>query len=110
MGQAPEMPKDLTLEINPSHPTIINLNTLRKSEPDFAREMSLLFLDQVCQSSNIPHDIREGSDRKQKMIEDYLNESLAVNNASSGASRRVEEASYQPIQNDDDGESILKQA
>ena len=90
----PEMPKDLTLEINASHPTIINLNTLRKSEPDFAKSMSMLFLDQVCQSSNIPHDIREGSDRKQLMIEKYLDESLSLNNASSGASRRVEEATF----------------
>ena len=34
-GQA-EMPKDLTLEINASHPTILNLNTLRKADPVFA--------------------------------------------------------------------------
>tara|TARA_B110000285_G_C15122949_1_gene618345 strand:- start:102 stop:419 length:318 start_codon:yes stop_codon:yes gene_type:complete len=105
------MPKDLTLEINASHPTIINLNTLRKSEPDFAKSMSLLFLDQVCQNSNIPHDIREGSGRKQEMIEHYLDESLSVNNASSGASRRVQEATFEPVSADDDeGESILKQA
>jgi|TARA_B110000285_G_C15031821_1_gene567163 hypothetical protein len=31
-GQA-EMPKDLTLEINAAHPTILNLNTLRKADP-----------------------------------------------------------------------------
>lgn len=105
------MPKDLTLEINPSHPTIINLNTLRKSEPDFAKSMSLLFLDQVCQSSNIPYDMRQGQDRKQMMIEQYLDESLGVNNAQSGASRRVEEATFEPVKDDDDeGESILKQA
>ena len=40
-----EMPKDLTLEINASHPTILNLNTLRKSDPEFAQEISLNFLD-----------------------------------------------------------------
>jgi len=28
-----EMPKDLTLEINASHLTIVNLNTLRKEDP-----------------------------------------------------------------------------
>lgn len=41
----PEMPRDLTLEINAAHPTIVNLNTLRKADPDFAREISLSFLD-----------------------------------------------------------------
>lgn len=46
-GQTPDMPKDLTLEINPGHPTIINLNTLRKHEPDFARDMSRVFLDTI---------------------------------------------------------------
>ena len=42
-----QMPKDLTLEINASHPTIINLNSLRKSEPDFAQDISKIFLDQI---------------------------------------------------------------
>jgi hypothetical protein len=44
-GGAPEMPKELTLEINTSHPTIVNLNILRKEDPEFAKEISLVFLD-----------------------------------------------------------------
>ena len=44
-GGAPEMPRDLTLEINVAHPTIVNLNTLRKADPDVAREVGLVFLD-----------------------------------------------------------------
>ena len=41
-GQIPgnaqqEMPKDLTLEINAAHPTIVNLNSLRKDDPEFAK-------------------------------------------------------------------------
>ena len=34
------MPKDFTLEINPSNSTIINLNALRKQDPKFAKELS----------------------------------------------------------------------
>lgn len=40
-----EAPRDLTLEINPSHPTILNLNTIRKHDPQFAKEISQIFLD-----------------------------------------------------------------
>lgn len=46
-GAEAQMPKDLTLEINASHTTIINLNNLRKSDPDFAKEISKIFLDQI---------------------------------------------------------------
>jgi len=44
-GQAPELPKDLTLEINAAHPTIVNLNHLRKEVPDVAAEVSRVLLD-----------------------------------------------------------------
>ena len=44
-GGMPEMPRDLTLEINAAHPTIVHLNILRKADPDFAREISLTFFD-----------------------------------------------------------------
>jgi hypothetical protein len=66
-GQA-ETPKDLTLEINASHPTIINLNTLRKSEPDFAKDICLIFLDGVLSASNIPGDLQNENDRKQSLV------------------------------------------
>lgn len=51
------MPSDFTLEINASHPTIVNLNALRKEDPELAVEISQTFLDQVLLSSNIPIDI-----------------------------------------------------
>ena len=38
-------PSDLTLEINGDHPTIINLNELRKKDIGEATEMSKRFLD-----------------------------------------------------------------
>lgn len=56
-GQMPEMPTDFTLEINAAHPTIVNLNALRKGDPELAVEISHTFLDQVLLSSNIPVDV-----------------------------------------------------
>ena len=40
-----QYPKDLTLEINGSHPTIVNLNELRKKNLGEATQMSKVFLD-----------------------------------------------------------------
>ena len=71
-GGMPEAPKDLTMEINASHPTILNLNTLRKADPEFANKISLTFLDQILTSSQIPFDAKEGAHRNQIMIENYL--------------------------------------
>lgn len=98
------MPKDLTLEINASHPTIINLNTIRKSDPSFAEDVSKIFLDQILQSSNVPFDYKEGMDRKMKMMESYLDQSLGL--FEEPASRRVIEEAEVIIEND--GESVLK--
>jgi len=80
-GQMPaqggmDMPSDLTLEINASHPTIINLNILRKESPAFATEVSQVFLDQVMTSSNIPFDARNSFEQSQSIMEAYLDESL----------------------------------
>lgn len=77
-GQVPEMPSDFTLEINPSHPTILNLNELRKSDPDLATEISHIFLDQILLNSNIPTDVQQAAKRNQTLIEKYLDESLAA--------------------------------
>ena len=72
----PEAPKDLTMEINASHPTILNLNTLRKADPDFANKISQNFLDQILTSSNIPFDAKEGAYRNQVMMESYLQDTI----------------------------------
>lgn len=46
-----DYPKDFTLEINASHPIIVNLNTLRKEDPKLAEQVSRAFLDQVLLSN-----------------------------------------------------------
>merc|ERR1712178_263156 len=98
-GSGPEMPKDFTLEINASHPTIVNLNTLRKADPELAKEISLTFLDQVLLSSNIPLDIHESSSRSQTVLDKYLDESLlqAGHSDHDAAQSTVEEATFTPI-------------
>ena len=70
------MPKELTLEINAAHPTIINLNTLRKAEPEFAKEISLMFLDQIMSANSLPFDAKSGQQRSQKLMEEYLGAAL----------------------------------
>lgn len=71
-----EYPKDLTLEINAAHPTIVNLNILRKQQPDFAKEISFVLLDQILQASNIPSEPKEQAGRHQSTIEGFLDEAL----------------------------------
>lgn len=111
-----EAPRDLTLEINPSHPTILNLNTIRKHDPQFAKEISQIFLDQVLTSSSIPFDAKDSLDRNKIMINDYLEATLAKHGSGQEATRRtVTEASFEPETpaekpSKEDVESILSQA
>jgi len=105
------MPKDLTLEINAGHPTILNLNTLRKAEPEAAREVSQVFLDSVMASSNVPFDAKSGATRIKDFIGNYLGETINVKSANQGATRRTVEAEFETIRPDDEEvESILSQA
>ena len=106
-GAIPEMPKDFTMEININHPTIVNLNVLRKEQPGFAEEISKVFLDHVLVSSSIPADFRESHDRNQRAIEGFLDEALI--NLDSKHSR-VKEAEIKIENVGNDGESILSQA
>ena len=75
-GGMPEMPKDLTMEINANHPTIVNLNAVRKADPELAKQISLVFLEQVLTSSAIPFDQKESGDRTQRLMEHYMDEIL----------------------------------
>ena len=68
-GHTLKYPSDLTLEINGDHPTIINLNELRKKNIDEATEMSKVFLDQVLMNNSIPLDIQETSEKWQNTVE-----------------------------------------
>jgi hypothetical protein len=54
------------------------LNEIRKADPQFAKEISLVFLDQILSHSNIPYDIKQGADRNAKMMESYLDQTLSL--------------------------------
>ena len=96
-GMMPDMPTDLTLEINASHPTIINLNTLRKADQDLAKEIGLTFLDQIMMSSQIPSDLRDGHGRSDKLMEKYLEQSLAQAHGGANTGSIVDEAVFEPV-------------
>lgn len=113
-GTGPEMPSDFTLEINASHPTIVNLNALRKADPELAKEISVAFLDHVLLSSNIPLDVQDAATRSQTVLDKYLDESLIQAGHSHDAPQpSVEEATFTPIVEDHASttpeEPILKQ-
>jgi len=103
------MPKDLTLEINANHPTIVNLNVVRKADPGVARDICMVFLDQVLTSSSIPYDLKESHSRTQRVMEAYLDESLALltGKSSNTAEPIISDASFEPLE---EHESILNQA
>ena len=102
-----DMPKDFTLEINPSHSIIINLNTLRKQDPQFAKELSLTFLDQILIGSSIPMNIQESSTRCQTLIDKYLDESLAHSRSGGAQPEIIQEADFE-VEGQGLDESILK--
>jgi TNF receptor-associated protein 1 len=60
--------KDNTLELNASHPIVVNLNQLRKTNKAVASLVSKQLLDNVMVSSGIPFNIHEGTDRQYKLL------------------------------------------
>ena len=66
-----------TLELNTSHPIVVNLNTLRKKNKTAASLALRNMIDNVMISSGIPYDIQKGTERQFKLINSYLE--LALN-------------------------------
>ena len=72
-GQANEMNKNNTLEINPLHPIIVKLNSLRKKDMKKASILARQFMDTILVSAGIPHDLQDSTKRNLDTINDYLN-------------------------------------
>ena len=102
--------QDLTLEINPNHPTIINMNTVRKAEPEFAREIAAVFLNSTMMSSNIPFDLQAGASHQYTMLTSYLEEAIDSLDSSKRKSKPIQEAEIITDDEPQMEESILKQA
>ena len=67
-----QMNSNQTLEINNSHPIIIQLNDLRKVDAQRAANASKSLLDQILIQSGIPIDAQKTSKRNLDLIDDYL--------------------------------------
>lgn len=72
MAEIQRMQKENTLELNASHPIVVNLNNLRKSNKVMASLVAKQLLDNVMIQSGIPFDMNEGIDRRYKMIARFL--------------------------------------
>lgn len=101
-----EYPKDLTLEINGNHPTIVNLNEMRKKNINEAAEISKVFLDQVLLNNNVPLDISDANEKWRGTINKFLDESLRTHEEPEVIILETEEEETQVNKS----ESILKQA
>lgn len=82
-----------TLELNTSHPIVVNLNTLRKKNKTAASLALRNIIDNVMISSGIPYDVHKGAERQFKLINSYLE--LALNHED-GSPRKIEAASSNP--------------
>ena len=65
-----------TLEINPAHPIVVNLNHLRKNDPTLASLVSHQMLDNVLLASNIPLDSTKAQSRAYSLIDKILDAEL----------------------------------
>lgn len=102
--------KNQTLEINPAHPIIVNLNHLRKKNPTLASIVSKQMLDNVLLQSGIPFDTNAAITRSYSVLEKVLDSHLT--GAAEPATRKLK-APQSEITLDDtqeDGEPILKKS
>ena len=71
-SQLEAMSHNQTLELNPTHPIIVKLNKLRKTDQERANRVSQQMLDNVLMASAIPHDVQVSSKRNLEIIDDFL--------------------------------------
>ena len=83
--------KNQTLEINPSHPIIVNLNYLRKNDYSLASLVSKQMLDNVLLQSGVPFDTLKASERSYDMINKILDQNLEGVDPNEQATRKLKE-------------------
>ena len=88
-SQLDQIAKEQTLELNASHPIVVNLNSLRKSNKAAASLVARQFLDNVFVSSGIPYDIAAGADRQYRLLSSYLD--VMVNQGDDSGAKRATE-------------------
>ncbi|CDW77637.1 molecular chaperone hsp90 [Stylonychia lemnae] len=68
--------KDQTLEINASHPIIVNLNYLRKHDAKLASLATHTLIDNINLLNGTPADVLKLKDRSFEMLEKFLDHNL----------------------------------
>jgi hypothetical protein len=56
------------MEVNPNHEIIVNLNQIRKKDPQFASLLSRILLDNVFTQAGIPFQISDGVSRNFELM------------------------------------------
>ncbi len=116
-GQAPnpaafdQLTKDSVLEINASHPIIVNLNQLRKTNDKAATLVTKQLLDNVRVQQGIPFDLSSTTDRQYQLIGSYLE--AIVNISEPQSAQRATKSQGQNVEIEVDvtpKESAMKQA
>ena len=77
-SQFDEASKNQVLEINPNHPIITRLNTIRKINPSLASMIAKSFLDTIFLNTGLPIDTHVSTERSYKIMEDYLADKIAA--------------------------------
>ena len=86
--QLEEASRQQTLELNPSHPLIVNLNQLRKKGNKSACSLvSRQLLDTVLTQTGIPYNFQEAVTRQYKLLGGYVE--LLVDNSET-SERKIE--------------------
>ena len=67
-----KLAKENTMELNPAHPIVVNLNQLRKTNKVAAGLVAKQLLDNVMVASGIPFNIHDGTERQYQMIGQFL--------------------------------------
>lgn len=65
-----------TLEINPAHPIIVNLNHLRKQDIKLGSLVAKQLLDNILLQSGIPYDTSKGINRSYQLLEKILDSAI----------------------------------
>ena len=99
-----------TLEINPAHHIIVNLNYLRKADAKLASLVSKQLLDNILLQSGIPFDTQKATQRSFSVLEKVLDQSLGSDSATSQEERTTRKLKDDSATASDEGdkESILK--
>ena len=95
------MSKNQTLEINPAHPIIVNLNYLRKQDAALASVVSKQMLDNVLLQSGVPFDTNAAIKSSYLMLEKVLDAHLGDEPTGTRKLKAEEEGN---------GESVLKKS